>query len=283
MRRFTVTLFIFSLFFILVIPSAYPFGNGTDNQITVCKAHTSRWNDFIKGLKLSLREKGIELLEAENCTREELSFNNETASLESLLPSIPEETEHIVPLVTGNNVAVIYRKRENLLAKVLILELEKQGKKVVLDAGFQDSKSVSYKSLINNLLQLKKKKINIDTLVFIGSYKEATLFVPFFRIFSPKPTVVGTWRISSVYMFSYRKFMKKLVFYDWYTPFEPLMSERKFCLTYQKRYKEPPSRYAFLGYRLGLNIASQKKLAVKREYKLIKLKNLPRLAPFCRF
>jgi len=62
-----------------------------------------------------------------------------------------------------------------------------------------------------------------------------------------------------------------------------LMSERKFCLTYQKRYKEPPSRYAFLGYRLGLNIASQKKLAVKREYKLIKLKNLPRLAPFCRF
>ncbi|NPA15152.1 MAG: hypothetical protein GXO44_01225 [Deferribacteres bacterium] len=308
MRRFTAILFIFSLLICSAraefpypenplpenatiknpLPESLPSENATipDNTVAICdfpNATSSHWEEFVKGLKLSLKNKKLEMVETENCTRNQISFNNETLTLQDALPSIPEEIEHIIPLVKGSQIAIIYRLEDSLLSRVLSLELGKEGKKIVLDMGFREGENNNYRNLINSLLQLKKNGANVDTLIFIGNYKEATLFVPFFRIFSPSPVVVGTWRISSPYMFSYRKFMKKLVFYDWYVPYKPLMPYRKFCLAYKKEYKTLPSRYAFLGYELGKEMAQSGKMEVKRVYHLIELKSLPRLVPPVRF
>ncbi len=281
MKRFTVILFVFSIVSLCFCQQAVYKAN----SVLICESlnNTSeKWKEFLKGLKLSLEKEKISFSFLENCTENQIHFGNETLTDQDLNPSISEEIEHIIPLIEGENIAIVYRDDQSLLAKILALKLEEEGKKTVFEMGFQTEKT-DYRKIVASLLELKKNNLNIDTLVFIGNYREATLFVPFFRIFSPSPKVVGTWRISSTYMFPYRKFMEKLIFYDWYTPFEPLIPHRKFCLIYRKTYKKLPTRYAFLGYSLGLQIATSGSLTFQRKYQLIELRKLPRIAPFCRF
>ncbi len=279
MKRFTVILFAFSLLLSSV-------SHGIEIFICTSSNETSpQWAEFLEGLKLKLEQSSIPYHITDNCTQPEtLSLENETVSFYSLLPTTKEEVDKIMSLIEGENIALIYKQNWNEVAYNLLEKLQKENKKIVFEYEYGLNKT-DYRKIIDLLVELKQNRVNIDSLIFIGNYKEATFFVPFFRIFSPSPKVVGTWRISSTLMFPFRKFMDKLIFYDWYLPFQPIINIRGFNLLFKEKYNKLPNRFSFLGYEAGKYIAEHKTLPTKiiKEYETIRLKELPRLAPYCRF
>ena len=261
MRKFTVILLSFSFFVGIAFSAPLVICNGTSDPV---------WSSVIKGVIMALEEEGKQYNFSSKCFYS-FSYGNETFSLKDMLPDEETEVKGIEGLVEGKTLAIIYE--EGFADIVEKLKEALSDKEIPVIHTVEELKG-KYRTLVNELIKLSEEEKRIDTLIFLGSYREALIFVPFFRIFHPSPKVVGSWRMASGLMFSYRRFMSKVVFFDYYFPWEADIPVRGFVLKYRKRYSQMPDRFSFLGYSFVKN-------GFRRDlsYKIIKVRTLPYLVP----
>ena len=261
MKKFTVILLSFSFFVKAALSSPLVICNGTSDPV---------WSSVTKGIIMALEEKGEQYTFSKECFYS-FSYGNETFSLKDVLPDEEEEVKGIEGLVEGETLAILYEERFADIAEKL---KEAFSDKEILVIHTVEELKGKYKTLVDELIRLNEEEKKIDTLIFLGSYREALIFVPFFRVFHPSPKVVGSWRMASNLMFSYRRFMGKVIFFDYYLPWEADVSVRGFVLKYRKRYSQMPNRFSFLGYSFIKN-GFRRALS----YKIIKVRTLPYLVP----
>ncbi len=246
MKRFTVILLSFSL---LV---------GTAFALRVCApvGASFRQLEELNGLELALEEEGLGVSRGFNCTKTEVELGGLGAiSPEDLLPPLDVEVEQLLSLRLGSVFAVVYPEDEASFARVLVGRLEEEGGEVALVYPYRPGLN-NYRDILDALIKVKDEgKKHIDTVFFLGAYREAILIIPFFRIFKPFPRIAATWRIYDSLMFAYRSFMRTVVFYEWFAPWLPLIHVRGFEIAYRRAYGRYPSRWAALGYDTGKIVA----------------------------
>ena len=287
MRRFTAILLSISLF---VLPSFAV-------QLCIPVGAGPREFEEANGVELALDEASIPYTRSFNCTKVTVFYQQNALEVESLLPSTEEEVAQLLSLIEGSNVAIVYPERMSYWIPKIKGKLE--GRSVVFEYPYVEGKS-NYSDILGALIKIKESGIHIDTVIFLGRYREAILIIPFFRIFKPFPVIAATWRIYDSLMFAYRSFMRTVVFYEWFYPWVPLIHVREFVIKYLKQFGHLPGRFAALGYDAGslvakafeegalvgdvsiIGVTGLKRvtpLGPFRVYKLVRLKDLPHLPP----
>ena len=287
MRRFTAILLSISLFALpsLAVQLCVPVGAGR------------REFEEANGVELALDEASIPYTRSFNCTRVTVFYQQNALEVESLLPSMDEEVAQLLSLVEGDNVAIVYPER--MSHWVLEIKNKLEGRDVVLEYSYVEGKS-NYSDILDLLIKIKESGVHIDTVIFLGRYREAIFIIPFFRIFRPFPVIAATWRIYDSLMFAYRSFMRTVTFYEWFYPWVPLIHVREFVIKYLKQFGHLPGRFAALGYDAGslvvkaleegalvgdvsiIGVTGLKRLTLTgpvRVYRLVRLRDLPLLPP----
>ena len=200
------------------------------------------------GVELFFADMGVGFDRSFNCTRIEIRSRAGVLSPEDLLPSPEREVDQILSLVgDAENVALVYRADLGYLAEPILDRLKT--KDVLRFVYSYERGKRNFTDILRPLVELKDlQRERIDLVIFLGSYREAILVMPFFRIFKPFPRVVSTWRIYDPLMFAYRSFMRTVKYYEWFPSWLPVIHIRGFVIRYLKRYHRLPSRFAALGY-----------------------------------
>ncbi len=244
----------------------------------------------LNGIELAFKEAGIPLKRYLGCKKVEIKLpSGETISPDDLLPTWKEEANELANLISKQHVAIIYRRDFKGLAKMVEETIRNKGISVVLTYSYPKEKK-NFLDLLERLIDLKdNKKIHINSVVFLGTYKEAVLIMPFFRIFRPFPKVAATWRIYHPLLFAYRSFLETTTYYEWFPSWLPIITIRGFIINYIKTYKHPPTRFAALGYdaaqmaiyavRNDVKIEKAKVNRITANYLKVNIKNLPKLVP----